>query len=62
MTKFYPEGALFQTEENRASLSSLSEMAKAMEEGKILEARANMCDQDLTLHFDLNGIPGLLPK
>lgn len=62
MMKFYPEGALLQTSENALYLSSISEMTKAMEEGVILEARAGMCDSDLTLHFDFNGIKGVLPK
>ena len=61
MTQFYPEGTLIHTEENKAALSSLAEMVKAMEEGKILEERAVMCDQDLTLRFDFGGIPGYLP-
>ncbi len=62
MTKFFPEGALIHTAENNAALSGLSSLEKAMEEGKILEGRALMCEPDLTLRFDLGGISAYLPK
>lgn len=33
-----------------------------MREGKILEANARMCDEDLNLHVDLCGIEGIIPR
>ena len=37
MTKYYPEGRLISTEENRRCISDPSLMKRAMMEGKILE-------------------------
>lgn len=62
MTTFFPEGALVHTGENKAAVSSLAALEKAMETKKLLEAIALRCEPDLTLLFDLGGIPGFLPK
>ena len=62
MTTFYPEGALLNTGENRAALSSLAALEQAMETGRLLEAVAQKCEPDLTLRFDLGGIPAFMPK
>ena len=44
MADFYPEGKLINTTENQAYLKSLSTLAEACHEGRILEARAIICD------------------
>ncbi|MBR2634730.1 MAG: S1 RNA-binding domain-containing protein [Clostridia bacterium] len=62
MKTFFPEGALFLTEENRKALSSLSGLEKAMEEGMVLEAKSYLCDRNFSLIFDFGGIKGVLPK
>ena len=62
MTTFFPEGALLHSGENKAALSSLQALEKAMENGRLLEAVALRCEPDLTLLFDLGGIPAYLPK
>ena len=62
MTTFFPEGTLLSSPENQAALSSLSALESAMEHGKLLEAVAQKCEPDLTLRFDLGGIPAFMPK
>ena len=42
MIKYLPEGALLYTAENRAALSSVSAMERAMRDGTILEARTTL--------------------
>lgn len=60
--EYLPEGNIMSTYRNRESLSGLAELEKAKEDGIILEALAQMCDEQLTLHFDLNGIHGIMRK
>ena len=62
MTQFCPEGGLIATEENREALASPSGLLQALREGKVLEARARLCDREMTLHFDLGGVEGVMPK
>ena len=62
MTTFFPEGTLLHTNENKAALSSLAALEGAMEHGKLLEAVAQKCEPDLTLRFELGGIPAYMPK
>lgn len=63
MSDFYPEGVLLYREENKEALSDLSNLKKAMEEEKILEARALVCDRNTGLRFDLGGgICGVMPR
>ncbi len=42
--QFHPEGHLIDTFENRAALQTPASLAEAMRDGKILEAKAMMCD------------------
>ncbi len=62
MTSFYPEGDLLFTEENQTALATREGLRSAMEEGRILEARAILCDRSMALHFDLGGVPGVMPR
>lgn len=59
---YYPEGDLWGREENRAGLASRAALEKAAQQGRILESVALKCDEDMTLTFDLNGIPGILTR
>lgn len=59
---YLPEGNTINTRKNREALSELRELEAAMKDGAILEAVAQMCDEELTLHFDLNGIHGIIKK
>ncbi len=60
--KFYPEGHLIDTFENKASLQSPAFLAEAMRDGKILEARALMCDSSHNLIVDLRCMKGIIPR
>ena len=51
--RFYPEGRLIDTPENRAALRSPAALAEAMGAGRILEARALLCDSSHDLVVDL---------
>ncbi|MBP5288985.1 MAG: 30S ribosomal protein S1 [Clostridia bacterium] len=62
MTRFFPEGELLLTQENRDALQTRAGLEKAAEEGRILEARARLCDRDMTLFFDLGGVKGVMPR
>ncbi len=63
MTNCYcPEGSLFGTRENREYISSRSGLLRAMNEGKILEATALLCDSRMRLHVDLYGMTGMIEK
>ncbi len=60
--KYKPEGTLIHTPENRTLTSSLAGLERAMLNGTVLEETALLCDSDMNLHFDLGGIPGILPR
>lgn len=62
MIEFHPEGQLIDTVENRNSLKSLSQLAEACHEGKILEARAIVCDSAHNLIVDLGCAKGIIPR
>lgn len=63
MTQNYaPEGTLINSPENRKLLASPAGLEKAMLDGTILEEYALMCDSDMTLHLDLCGVAGILPR
>lgn len=59
---YKPEGYLISDQENHELLSSLPGLERAQEKGKILEATALLCDASFTLHFDLYGIRGRMPR
>ena len=60
--RFYPEGRLIDTPENRAALRSPAALAEAMGNGRILEARALLCDSSHDLVVDLGPMRGLIPR
>ena len=62
MNTYTPEGTRIVTPENREALSSLRALERTMEEGVIAESVALLCDEDLSLHFDLYGIPAVMPR
>lgn len=63
MTNSYaPEGALFGTRENREYISTRQGLERAINEGKILEATALLCDSKMRLHVDLYGMTGIIDK
>ncbi len=60
--KFYPEGILFETKENREYLRGIDGLYRAMSENATVEARAVICDSNHNLIVDLNGIKGIIPR
>lgn len=59
---YKPEGYRIAGAENHEFLSSLSGLERAQEKGKILESTALLCDGSFTLHFDLFGVHGIMPR
>lgn len=62
MNKFYPEGALINLPENRAAISSEAALEEAMRCGRILEARAAVCDSSHNLIVELPCGRGIIPR
>ncbi len=62
MAGYYPEGKLMNTVENLSSLQSLAALTEAYYEGKILEARAIVCDSSHNLTVDLGVMKGIIPR
>lgn len=63
MTNSYkPEGMLYTTAENRDYITSLAGLERAMAEGRILEAQAMLCDNEMRLHVDLYGVPATIER
>ena len=62
MTGYYPEGKLISTPENLSSLQSMASLTEAYREGRILEARASVCDSSHNLIVDLGAIKGIIPR
>lgn len=59
---YKPEGFLIGSVENHELLSTMAGLERALERQKILESTALLCDSSFTLHFDLYGIKGLMPR
>ncbi len=57
-----PEGIRLGSSENTEYISSLAGLEKAMQQGKILEATALVCDSEMNLHVDLYGITGIIER
>lgn len=62
MKKYYPEGTLLDSRQNRKYMESLNGLRECFLSGKILEARAAMCDSDHNLYVDLGVIQGVIPR
>ena len=61
MNTYYPEGRLIDTAANQQYLRTAAGLAEAALEGRVLEARAVLCDADHNLHVDLPCMEGLIP-
>lgn len=59
---YLPEGSLIGTVENREALSSFASLERAMQQGKILEGVATLCDGSLNLIVDLGCMKGIIYK
>ena len=59
---YAPEGSLIRRAENREYISSLQGLERAMNEGRILESTALLCDSEMRLYVDLYGIRGIIER
>lgn len=62
MTGYLPEGRLIDTQSNQRILRSASTLNDAFKEGKIIEARATVCDSSHNLSVDLGCMKGIIPR
>lgn len=62
MTKFYPEGCLINTPENKAAVSSLAALEEARRNGTVLEAKATVCSGDHDLITELPCGKAIIPR
>jgi small subunit ribosomal protein S1 len=62
MALIRPEGWLIDTSENREAIRSAGALLRARDDGRILEARALVCDSGHNLIVDLGGIKGVIPR
>lgn len=62
MKKYYPEGMLINTTDNFQSIKSFFSMQESMAQGKIIEAKAIICDNDHNLIVDLPCARGIIPR
>lgn len=60
--KYYPEGKLINTEENRRYLRNPEMLREAFAERKILEGRCILCDREHNLHIDMGCMKGIIPR
>lgn len=62
MNIYNPEGTLFGTVENTAAIKTIRSLQEAMIQGKILEARATVCDNEHNLIVELPCAKGIIPR
>lgn len=62
MLEFYPEGRLIEKADNVNALKSANSLNEAYYEGRILEARAVVCDSEHNLVVDLGVMKGIIPR
>lgn len=60
--KFFPEGKLIDSTENQAALRSPISLSEAMRDGRILEAKAVLCDSKHNLIVDFGFMKGIIPR
>ncbi len=60
--RYYPEGYLIDTPENRSYLSNTTMLSDACRDQRILEARAIVCDSDHNITVDLKSMRGIIPR
>lgn len=59
---FLPEGMRIGTAANKRALSCAYALHEALADGRILEARATLCDAAHDLHVDLGCMKGIIPR
>lgn len=59
---YYPEGWLIDTPENQNALRNVAALGECLKSGRILEAKAAVCDGAHNLWVSLGPIRGLIPR
>lgn len=59
---YYPEGWLIDTPENQKALRTTESLEECRQQGRILEAKAAMCDSEHNLWLSLGNIKGMIPR
>lgn len=62
MNKYLPEGLNYCTPENKFLISSFASLTEAMKSGRILEARAALCNENHDLIIDMPAMKGIIPR
>lgn len=62
MSKYQPEGRLLDTPENREAMRDIRSLEQAAERGRILEARAILCDSQHNMVVDLGCMKGVIRR
>lgn len=62
MTEYLPEGMRLHTQENQTAIQNSHTLCDAMRTGKILEARAVVCDNAHNLIVELPCMRGIIPR
>lgn len=63
MNIYRPEGLLYGSDENRTMVfGGRIGLERAMQEGAILEGTVILCDKEMNLHVDLQGVIGIIPR
>ena len=62
MTEYLPEGCLISSPENQDIINSEFLLKEACSNGKILEAKAKLCDSDHNLIVNLGNMKGVIPR
>lgn len=62
MTEYLPEGCLVKNPENQNIIGSEYLLREACADGKILEAKARLCDSEHNLIVDLGAMKGIIPR
>ena len=62
MKKYYPEGVIFQSRQNKKYMESITSLRECCLSGKILEGKVTLCDREHNLYVDLGPIQGVIPR
>ena len=62
MKKYYPEGVIFQSRQNKKFMESITSLRECYLSGKILEGKVTLCDREHNLYVDLGVIGGIIPR
>ena len=62
MKKYYPEGIIFESRQNKKCMESINNLRDCLLTEKILEAKATLCDREHNLYVDLGVINGIIPR